>query len=53
MFTHIDHNIDLTDQCLSLPVQCVGLPGRSHGLSSFESLTDRRRYLFSLPPSLI
>ena len=53
MFTHIDHNIDLKDRCLGLPVQCVGLPGRCHGQSSFESLTDHRRYLFSLPPSLI
>ena len=53
MFTHIDHNIDLPDQCLGLPGQYVGLPGRCHGQSSFESLTDRRRYLFALPPSLI
>ena len=53
MFTHIDHNIDLPDRCLGLPGQCVGLPGRCHGQSSFESLTDRRRHSFSLPPSLI
>ena len=53
MFTHIDHNIELPDRCLDLPGHCVGLPGRCHGQLSFESLTDRRRYLFSLPPSLI
>ena len=52
-FTHIDHNIDLPDRCLGLPGQYVGLPGRCHGQSSFESLTDRPRYLFALPPSLI